>query len=175
MSHILFNWLRTPRIVPCLYMIQDCAKVWMCNLFKCVMFRAVILSDINSRSKSIMQCYIHDSRLHQDLNEQCGLNVLRCNSFCHQGTMAFPSQIWGKGHQKLRWDWKNTGYKNHFVAKNCNYHLFKLSVMESISLHLLVLHSSLASAIPMLDNGMGEKVSSSASYHHIHQNYHCHK
>ena len=108
-----------------------------------------------------------------DLNEQCGLNVLRCNSFCHQGTMAFPSQIWGKGHQKLRWDWKNTGYKNHFVAKNCNYHLFKLSVMESISLHLLVVHSSLASAIPMLDNGMGEKVSSSASYHHIHQNYHC--
>ena len=110
-----------------------------------------------------------------DLNEQCGLNVLRCNSFCHQGTMAFPSQIWGKGHQKLRWDWKNTGYKNHFVAKNCNCHLFKLSVMESISLHLLVLHSSLAAAIPMLDNGMGEKVSSSASYHHIHQNYHCHK
>ena len=126
--------------------------------------------------KVLLQWYRYKSWLHQDLNEQCGLNVLRCNSFCHQGTMAFPSQIWGKGHQKLRWDWKNTGYKNHFVAKNCNYHLFKLSVMESISLHLLVLHSSsLASAIPMLDNGMGEKVSSSASYHHIHQNYHCHK
>ena len=38
--------------------------------------------------------------------------------------------------------------------------------MESLSLHLLVLHSSLATAIPMLDNGMGEKVSSSASYVH---------
>ena len=36
--------------------------------------------------------------------------------------------------------------------------------MESLSLHLLVVHSSLAAAIPMLDNGMGEKVSSSASY-----------
>ena len=46
--------------------------------------------------------------------------------------------------------------------------------MESISLHLLVLHSSLATAIPMLDNGMGEKVSSSASHRHRHHNHnHC--